>query len=172
MNTPIKNELKIPVRRQKWTTKLNDESLKTEIACDIVVNGVSQVVRELYQRFPKCQRHGSDPKSDIAADETDIRNAIRSCNPHNRRFNREKYGEAVREELSKSLDIALVETMPEIVQTLKWFKEANQLASQINTSEQLNLQHRARIHKLYLEFYAKHLNIFTYFPNHADSEEE
>lgn len=172
MEKQIQNEFKKPVRRQKWTTKLKDDALKTEIACDIVVNGVTQVVRELYQRFPKCQRHGSDPKSDIAADETDIRNAIRSCNPHNRRFNREKYGEAVREELSKSLDIALVETMPEIVQTLKWFKEANQLASQINTSEQLNLQHRARIHKLYLEFYAKHLNIFTYFPNHADSEEE
>ena len=172
MNKQIQSELKKPMRRQKWTTKLKDDALKNEIACDIVVNGVSLIVSSLYERFPKCQRHGSDPKSDRAADETDIRNAIRSCNPHNRRFNREKYGEAVREEFYKMMDIELVETMPEIVQTLKWFKEANQLASRVNTTEKLNLQHRARIHKLYLEFYAKHLNIFTYFPNHPDSEEE
>ena len=168
----MKEQPKKTVRRQKWATKLNNDDLKTEIACDIAVNGVGAVVNSLYERFPKCQRRGGDPESDRAADETDIRNAIRSCNPHNRRFNREKFGEAVRDEFFKMLDIALVETMPQIAQTINWFQEANQLASQINTVENLNLLQRARIHKLFLEFYAKNLNIFTYFSDQSDSEEE
>lgn len=168
----MKVQPKKTVRRQKWATKLNNDDLKTEIARDIVVIGVGAAVNSLYERFPKCQRHEGDPESDRTADETDIRNAIRNCNPHNRRFNREKFGEAVRDEFFKMLDIALVETMPQIAQTINWFQEANQLASQINTSEQLNLLHRARVHKLFLEFYAKHLNIFTYFSNQSDFEEE
>ncbi len=166
------DKLKKTVRRYKWATKLKDDALKTEIACDIVATGVGAVVNSLYERFPKCQRHEGDPESDRTADETDIRNAIRNCNPHNRRFNREKFGDAIREEFSKMLDIALAQTMPQIVQTINWFQEANQLASQINTSEQLNLLHRARVHKLFLEFYAKNLNIFTYFSNQPDPEED
>ena len=172
MEDKMQEQLKKAVRRHKWATKLKDDALKTEIACDIVDNGVSEVVSSLYERFPKCQRHDSDPKSDRAADETDIRNAIRSCNPRNRRFNREKFGEVVREEFFKMLDVALVHSMPEIVQTINWFQETNQLASQINATEQLNLLHRARIHKLFLEFYAKHLNIFTDIPHQPDSEED
>ena len=172
MNTQIQNEFKKPMRRQNWATKLKDDALKTEIACDIVVDGVAKVVSSLYERFPKCQRHDSDPKSDRAADETDIRNAIRSCNPRNRRFHGEKFGEVVREEFFKMLDVALVRSMPGIVKTINWFQETNQLASQINGTEQLNLLHRARIHKLFLEFYAKHLNIFTDIPHQPDSEEE
>ncbi len=172
MNTQIQNEFKKPMRRQNWATKLKDDALKTEVACDIVVDGVAKVVSSLYERFPKCQRHDSDPKSDRAADETDIRNAIRSCNPRNRRFHGEKFGEVVREEFFKMLDVALVRSMPEIVKTINWFQETNQLASQINGTEQLNLLHRARIHKLFLEFYAKHLNIFTDIPHQPYSEEE
>ena len=172
MNTQIQNEFKKPMRRQNWATKLKNDAIKTEIACDIVVDGVAKVVSSLYERFPKCQRHDSDPKSDRAADETDIRNAIRSCNPRNRRFHGEKFGEVVREEFFKMLDVALVRSMPGIVKTINWFQETNQLASQINGTEQLNLLHRARIHKLFLEFYAKHLNIFTDIPHQPDSEEE
>lgn len=172
MNTQIQNEFKKPVRRQKWAAKLKDDALKTEIACDIVVKGVGAVVRSLYERFPKCQRRGGDPKLDRETDETDIRNVIRNCNPHNRRFNRDKFGDAVREEFFKILDIALVKTMPEIAQTIIWFQETNKLASQINTAENLNLLQRARIHKLYLEFYAKYVNIFKFFPHQPDSEEE
>ncbi len=168
----MQDKLKKTVRRHKWATKLKNDDLKTEIACDIAVNGVGAVVNSLYARFPKCQRHEGDPESDRTADETDIRNAIRNCNPHNRRFNRDKFGEAVREEFSKMLDIALAETMPQIVQTINWFQETNQLASQIKTPEQLNLLHRARVHKLFLEFYAKHLDIFKYFPHQPDSEED
>ena len=168
----MQEQLKKAVRRHKWATKLKDDALKTEIACDIAVNGVGAVVNSLYARFPKCQRHEGDPESDRAADETDIRNAIRSCNPRNRRFNRDKFGEAVRKEFFKMLDVALVHSMPEIVQTINWFQETNQLASQINATEQLNLLHRARIHKLFLEFYAKHLNIFTDIPHQPDSEED
>ena len=168
----MQDQLTKTVRRQKWATKLKKDDLKTEIACDIVVKGVGAVVNSLYKRFPKCQRRGGDPESDRTADETDIRNAIRSCNPHNRRFNREKFGDTVRAEFTKMMDIALVETMPQIVQTISWFKDTNQLASQVNTTEKLNLHDRARIHKLYLEFYAKHLDIFTYFPNQSEPEEE
>ena len=168
----MKVQPKKTVRRQKWATKLKNDDLKTEIARDIAVNGVGAVVNSIYERFPKCQRRGGDPESDRTADETDIRNAIRNCNPHNRRFNRENFGEAVREECFKMLDIALVETMPNIVQTIKWFQETNELASGVNTVENLNLLQRARIHKLNLEFYAKHLEIFTYFSNQSDSEEE
>ena len=168
----MKVQPKKTVRRQKWATKLNNDDLKTEIARDIAVNGVGAVVNSIYERFPKCQRRGGVPESDRTADETDIRNTIRNCNPHNRRFNREKFGEAVREEFFKMLDIALVETMPNIVQTINWFQETNKLASEVNAVENLNLLQRARIHKLVLEFYAKHLNIFTYFSNQSDSEEE
>lgn len=168
----MQEKLTKTVRRQKWATKLKDDDLKTEIARDIVVHGVGDVVNSLYERFPKCQRRGGDPKSDKAADETDIRNAIRNCNPQNRRFKREKFGDAVREEFFKMLDIALVQTMPQIAQTINWFQETNQLASQVNTTEKLNLHDRARIHKLFLEFYAKHLDIFTYFPNQPNPEEE
>ena len=172
MNTQIQNEFKKPVRRQKWAAKLKNDALKTEIARDIVVKGVSAVVHSLYARFPKCQRRGGDPKLDRETDETDIRNVIRNCNPHNRRFNRDKFGEAVREEFFKMLDIALVKTMPDIAQTINWFQESNKLASQINTAENLNLLQRAQIHKLYLEFYAKHVNIFKFFRHQPDSGEE
>ena len=35
------------VRRPKWTTKLKSNALKTEIARDIVVKGVAEVVHSL-----------------------------------------------------------------------------------------------------------------------------
>ena len=45
MNTQIQNEFKKPMRRQNWATKLKNDAIKTEIACDIVVDGVAKVVK-------------------------------------------------------------------------------------------------------------------------------